>query len=319
MIMRRPGEIPGMRRRPKNTAVTRPRPSVIVASTASALARGTTVTDSISPAIDCATRKDKSSRGATSSFANSAVSWARSSSSGEVVNFSKNFRNATAPRYPRQSANLTTRHALDMASSYAMTRAQRLAAALLAGTLLGGLLWGCGGSTKKSKTTPVSDVPVTLTVGTIASPGAPATLSNEAQQAIQAILSRYVTAATAQALQTGTVGPGLDTVFDATAYTDATTGSGRGALIDDGFGTGTPTVQPVSAVVNGVTDTKGSVAVVTTTMTVNASSQTKSGPVTVTREATFVLHPDTWRIHAYDVKTTRTTPEGATTTSSAAR
>lgn len=199
-----------------------------------------------------------------------------------------------------------------------MNRSQRFAATVLTATALGTILGACGGASPK-KAAPIPDAAVSVSIGTIASANNPTTLSADAQSAIQSVLSRYVTAATVQALHTGTVGAGLDQVFDETAYADATTGESRTALIDDGFGTGTPTVQPVAAVLNGVTDASGKVAVVTATMTVNASSQTKTGPVTVTRTATFVLHPDTWRIHAYDVKTTRTTPDGATTTSSAAR
>ncbi|MFZ4516411.1 MAG: hypothetical protein ACOYN3_08895 [Acidimicrobiia bacterium] len=174
-------------------------------------------------------------------------------------------------------------------------------------------------SKPKAKPAPTPEVAVALSDGTIASPGPAPTVSDAARAAVRQTLARYIAAATVQPFITGQVGPGIDEIFDQAAGADALTGTGRAALVDDGLGRGTPQVQPVTATINGIADSNGAIAVLATTLTIGASAQTKDGPVTITREATFVFRPDTWRIYAYDVRTTRTTPEGQTTTSSTSR
>src|SRR5581483_9343283 len=99
---RRPGLSPAIFLRPKNTAVTVPRPSVMATSSEGAPARGTIRTDEISPTQRVTVRGWISSMAQhPSSWEQNLTSFSRSCSSTGLVSLLTRFFSATSSAYPR--------------------------------------------------------------------------------------------------------------------------------------------------------------------------------------------------------------------------
>jgi hypothetical protein len=198
-----------------------------------------------------------------------------------------------------------------MVVSYLSMRT-RSAAALIALVVL----VGC--SSPKRDAAPVN-VEVTVGPTSVANVGDPIEISQDQRAAVTRALTTYVRSATADPLSRGQLGGDLELVFDAGALA-AATGPDRAALLDEGLPTGKTTITPITTTLNALGGSDNRLAVIAATLAVDASTETKQGPVTVTRNAMFAFTPDgnTWKVNAYDVTVTRDVG-GKTSTSAGQR
>ena len=170
----------------------------------------------------------------------------------------------------------------------------------------------------KEPKTKAADISVTLGEATVVGGGAK--LTTEQRDAVTDALVTYIADATAAPLERGAVGDGLDRTFEAGALA-AATGPDRAALLDEGAPTGATTIAPVTAGVQALAGTDDQLAVIATTMTVDATTTTSKGPVKISRTATFSFYPDgtSWKVRSYDVTVNRELPGTGTTTTAAQR
>lgn len=151
----------------------------------------------------------------------------------------------------------------------------------------------------------------------------PAAGEREAAQAgVLATLQAYLVGASLSPLGSGAPVGDLTALFSPRAAPRATSAPDRAALYDEGL----PPVESLRSDVadlglTGVAGPDGKIAVMAARFTVKLNGVTAATPLVVQRDGDFVLVPEdgAWRIDAYDVRASRTTPGGTTETTAANR
>lgn len=179
--------------------------------------------------------------------------------------------------------------------------------------------------TEPESTTTTTEVSaaVALALGdvAVASTGPETALDDATKAAILAAAQKYIDVAVSAPLLSGAVGEGYDTLFDASVAANAT-GADRAILTDEGITpvNATPTITPTPVRIDALADGAGALVFLAATFNIDVAGVTDAGPLTINRvnELTFVPGPNgTWPVTAYRVTVTRTTPDAATTTTTA--
>lgn len=179
--------------------------------------------------------------------------------------------------------------------------------------------------TEPESTTTTTEVTagVALALGdvAVASTGPETALDDATKAAILAATQKYVDTAVTTPLLTGAVGEGYDALFDATVAASAT-GADRAVLTDEGITpvNATPTVAATPVRIDALADGAGALVFLAASFNVDVSGVTDAGPLTINRLNELTLAPGpngTWPVTAYRVSVTRTTPDAATTTTTA--
>jgi hypothetical protein len=151
----------------------------------------------------------------------------------------------------------------------------------------------------------------------------PAAGEQEAAQAgVLATLQSYLVNASLAPLRSGTAVGDISSLFTGRSAPRATSAPDRAALYDEGI----PPVQSLRSEVadlalTGLVGPDGKVSVMAATFAVKLNGVTSDTPLVVQRNADFVLVPEdgAWKIDAYDVSASRTTPAGTTQTTAVNR
>ena len=197
---------------------------------------------------------------------------------------------------------------------------------LLCAVLLALFVAGCSddtppGSAGRGTTTtlgPPGEIVLRVTSLNMETSAPPAAGEPEAAQAgVLAALQLYLLAASLDPLRTGAPGVDISVLFTSRAAARATSAPDRAALYDEGLPP-VESLRPEVADLNltGLVGPDGRVAVMAASYAVKLNGVTSGTPVVVQRNADFVLVPEDggWKIDAYDVRASRTTPAGTTET-----
>lgn len=143
-----------------------------------------------------------------------------------------------------------------------------------------------------------------------------------AQLGVLRTLQAYLTDASLGPLRSGTLVGDISGLFSDRAGPRATSAPDRAALYDEGL----PPVEGLRSDgadigLTGLVTNDGKLAVVAAHFTVRLNGLASGSPIVVQRDADFVLVPEggTWRIDSYDVRASRDTPAGATTTTAVSK
>jgi hypothetical protein len=169
-------------------------------------------------------------------------------------------------------------------------------------------------------TTTAAAPSVSFTIGTtdLQAIDAPAELSDTTRAGVLKLLDGYLATAVVGPLRSGEPAGDLSGIFTGPAL-DRANGPDHGALVDDGM----PKADSVRVGVASADLTAliqpGSLTLLAATIHVAVSGTAGGGPVAVDRTGDLELSlvADAWKVSGYDVRVTRTTAGGATTTTAA--
>lgn len=150
---------------------------------------------------------------------------------------------------------------------------------------------------------------------------APSQADRDAAQAgVLTTMQTYLKQAILGPLQSGAPAGDVAALFSPNAIARATSAPDRSALFDEGLPAITD-LRAEDATMNltGLVGADAKVVVMTATFSLKINGSTSGTPVAVQRSGDLVLVPDggLWKIDAYDIRATRDTPAGTTTTAAA--
>lgn len=170
---------------------------------------------------------------------------------------------------------------------------------------------------------PPGEIVLSVTSLKMETSASPAAGEPEAAQAgVLATMQAYLVVASLDPLRSGTPGADISPLFSGRAAPRATAAPDRAALYDEGIPP-VESLRPEVADINltGLVGPDGKVAVMAASYAVKINGITSGTPLVVQRNADFVLVPEdgAWKIDAYDVHASRTTPAGTTQTTAVNR